>query len=223
MTRAEIEQNTVQLYRTAGGTRPDLRVVQLGDQKVVVKDFKRSDKWFRLIVGPILIARERKALATLEGVDGIPQLIGSIDRYAIAMEHIEGASLKDYDGEIPQGFFDKLLNVLKDVHDRGITHCDLRSSGNVMVSTDGTPVVVDFAACVIRGRGINPLVNFLYRQFVDGDNYAALMLKRKHAPDTLRPEEVERLSTPLPYEQMAINTGKRIRNLTRKILIKKKK
>lgn len=222
MTRAEIEQHTISFLRTAGGTRPDLRVIEIEGRRIVVKDFRRSAPFFRLLIGPLLIRRECGALIKLRDVDGFPKLIEKIDRYAMAIEHIDGLPLRDIKDPLPEGFFDKLTDVMRSSHGRGVAHCDLRSSGNVMITTAGEPRVVDFAACVMRGRGWNPLINFIFRQFAVGDLYAVLILKRKHSPDTLRPEEIERLATPLPYEWIAKKIGCEVRNITRKLLARRK-
>jgi RIO-like serine/threonine protein kinase len=220
MTRDQIEKNTVAFLRTAGGTRPDLRVVEIEDLRAVVKDFRRSDRLFRMLVGPILIRREQGALARLRGIGGVPQLVERIDRHAIVIEHVDGTALRDFKEPIPDGFFDKLADVMRSIHERGVAHCDLRSSGNVIITRDGEPRVVDFAACVIRGRGWNPFINFLFRQFALADLHAVLMLKRKHAPDALRPEEQDRLATPLPYERIAKGIGTTVRKVTRRLLTK---
>lgn len=222
MTRDEIDKNTVAFLRTAGGTRPDLRVVEMDGRRVVVKDFRRSDVLFRLLIGPILISREYGALLRLQGVQGIPRAVQKIDRYAMVIEHVEGKSLREAPGPITEEFFDRLAEIVHAVHERGVTHCDLRSSGNVVMSEEGRPYVVDFAACVLRGRGHNPLINFLYRQFVLADDNAVLLLKRKHAPDSLRPEELERLAVPLPYERAATAIGKAFRNLARRLLTRRR-
>lgn len=223
MTRREVEENTIALLRTAGGTRPDLRVVELDGRRVVVKDFKRSDCLFRLFIGPILIAREASALARLQDVRGVPHFIQRIDRYAMAIEHVDGTALRDYRDPIAEGFFDRLAQVMCDIHTRGVTHCDLRSSGNVIIANGCEPVVVDFAASVVRGRGRNPFINLIFDRFTEADDLAVLMLKRKHAPKLLRPEEKERLATPLPYEEFAKSFGTAVRNLTRRLLTHRRK
>lgn len=221
MTREEIENNTVALLRTAGGTRPDVKVVEVDGCRTIVKDFRRSDRLFRIIVGPILIRRESGALAKLKEINSVPQLLQRIDRHAMVIECAEGTVLRDYKGDIPDGFFEDLTGVMRDIHSKGVAHCDLRSSGNVIVGSDGKPKVIDFAACVMRGHGLNPFINFLFRQFTAGDLYAVLMLKQKHAPEKLTQEDKDRLATPLPYETLAKNIGCGVRNITRKLLTRR--
>lgn len=222
MTGGEARSRITTKYRTAGGTRPDLGVVETPDGKAVIKDFRHSDLLFRLIVGPILIGRECKALSRLQGIDGIPHLIKRLDRYSFLMEHIEGTSLDSAAPEdIPEGFFDRAKRVVDETHLRGVAHCDLRSRGNLMVGKDGQPYVVDFAACVLKGRGLNPFINWLFNQFMLADNHAVLMAKKRLAPQYMTTDEEQVLATPLPYEERAKALGQWFRRTTRKLLTKK--
>jgi len=223
LDRKAIEEHTVDYYRTAGGTRPDLRVVELDGRRIVVKDFRRSDFLFRLIVGPILIRREFGALRNLMGVHGIPQLVGRLDRYALAIEHVHGTSLDRIEpGTLTNEFYAQLRETIDAMHSRGVAHCDLRSRGNVMVGDDGSPYVVDFAACVFRGRGINPLFSWLFNQFVPADRNAVLRIKQRLSPELLTDEDRADLAISLPFETPARKFGETVRNLTRKFLTKRK-
>lgn len=222
LDRKTIEANTVDYYRHAGGTRPDLRVVDVDGRRIVVKDFKNSDFLFRVIVGPILIRREFGALRNLTGVEGIPQLVGRLDRYALAIEHIHGASLDRVEpGSLSNDFYGQLRRVLDATHARGVAHCDLRSRGNVMLGDDGNPYLVDFAACVFRGRGINPFFRWLFHQFVMADENAVLRIKQRLSPEILTDQEKTELATPLPFETPARRFGESVRNLTRRFLTKR--
>ena len=223
LSRGLIERNTVDFLRTAGGTRPDLRVVKLEDRTIVVKDYKRSDPLFRLIVGPILIRRESGALRKLKGVRGIAQIVARLDRYSLAIEHIPGASLEHVQPEaLSNEFYRELREVVDGMHARGVAHCDLRSRGNVMLGDDGKPYIVDFAACVFRGRGINPFSRWLFGQFVLADRHAVLLAKRRATPHLLTEDEIAELETPLPYERPAKAFGETVRNITRKLLTRRK-
>jgi len=249
LSRKEIEAATVGYYRTAGGTRPDLRVVDWNSRRIVVKDFIRSDPMFRLIVGPILIRREYGALRKLIGVKGIPQLVGRIDRYALAMEHVAGISLAEFDSATRQNtsankeaphpcsklpdsqpkvkfldeeFYAQLRETVDQMHSRGVAHCDLRSRGNVMLGEDGRPYLVDFAACVFKGRGINPFFRWLFHQFMLADRNAVLRIKQRHSPELLTEDEKAELARPMPFERPAKFIGESIRKLTRRLLTRQK-
>lgn len=219
LSRKQVEDNTIDYYRTAGGTRPDLRVVNTDSGKMIVKDFKKSDFLFRVIVGPILIRREFGAMRDLLEVKGIPKLAGKLDRYALAMEHISGTSLENIQqGVLSAEFYDNLKNIIDDMHAHGVAHCDLRSRGNVMLGNDGMPYVIDFAACVYRGRGINPFTKWLFNQFVLADNNAVLRIKNRLSPEIMTSADKQELAKPLPFERPAKLVGENIRRITRRFL-----
>lgn len=224
LTRQYVEDHTIEYLRTAGGTRPDLRVVETPDGRIVVKDFKRSDFLFRVIVGPILIRREFGALRKLAGVEGIPQLVGRIDRYSLAIQHVPGISLERRPSRLLDNeFYAALRRVIDDMHGRGVAHCDLRSRGNVMLGDDGRPYIVDFAACVFRGRGLNPFFRWLFGQFVLADRNAVLRVKQRLSPELLSTAEKAELATPLPYERPARAFGEAVRRITRRLLTRRNK
>jgi predicted Ser/Thr protein kinase len=221
-TRDEIQHNTIEYLRTAGGTRPDLRVVDLPTGKIVVKDFKKSSPAFGRIIGPILIYRERCALSKLIGVKGVPQLIGRIDRYAFAMEYLPGASLDRKIDKSPNNeFYKDLAGVVDDIHARGVAHCDLYSRGNVIFGDDGQPYIVDFAACVLRGGKLNFFMRALFNQFVRADEKAVLRIKRRLSPNLLTEEERQELDTPLPLDRPARAFSTFFRKTIRLFFVKK--
>lgn len=224
LTRQFVEVHTVEYLRTAEGTRPDLRVVDTPQGRLVVKDFSRSDFLFRAIVGPILIRREYGALRKLAGIEGVPRLIGRVDRYSLAVEYVSGVSLDTKPSEpLSNEFYTELRSVIDRIHARGVAHCDLRSRGNVMVGSDGRPYVIDFAACVFRGRGWNPFFRWLFGQFVLADRNAVLRIKKRISPQLLSDAEIAELETPLPYERPARAFGETVRKITRRLLTRRNK
>lgn len=192
-------------------------------RRVVVKDFSRSDFLFRAIVGPILIRREFGALCKLAGCRRLPSVIRKLDRYAIVMEHVPGTSLADLQpGVLTAEFYDHLREAVDEMHSRGVAHCDLRSRGNVMLGEDGLPYLVDFAACVFLGRGINPFFRWLFSQFVAADDNAVLRIKQRLSPELLTDDDRRDLARQLPFERPAKLIGQNVRKLTRRFLTRRK-
>ncbi len=223
LTRKFIEDNTSQYLRTAGGTRPDVRLVEFDGRKVVVKDFKNSDFLFRMIVGPILIRREFGAMRNLLGVANVPQVICRLDRYALVMDYVPSTSLADLQpGVLDDEFYIRLRQAVDEMHSRGVAHCDLRSRGNVVRGEDGKPYIVDFAACVFHGRGFNPFTRWLFSQFVIADRNAVVRIKQRLSPELLTDEDRAELAVPLPFERPAKFIGQNTRKLTRRLLTRGK-
>jgi len=221
LTREWIETHTIHLHRIAGGTRPDLRVVEWNGKRIAVKDFHNSSPAFREIVGRILVRREHGALLKLVGVRGVPTVIGRIDAYALAMEYIAhddiaAMGLNAYDDD----FYEQLKCSVDRIHERGVAHCDLRTYGNVLAGKDGIPYIVDFAACVYKGKGINPFTYWLFKQFVRADNNAVFRVKRRFSPGRLTEAEHQELAKPLPFERPAKAIGLFIRGVVKRIAAK---
>jgi len=223
MSREGLENRCVGILKTAGGSRPDLKLVETECGPAVLKDYRRSDPLFRAIVGPILIRRERGALLRLTGVQGVPRLIRAVDRHALLIEHVDGAPVRSVpQGSLPQQFFVQLEDLIRRMHQAGVAHCDLRTGGNIMIGGDGRPYIIDFASCVFRGRGLNPFIRWLFGQFQRGDLHAVLLLKKRASPDLLTPEDKAALARSLPFERPAVFIGKSVRNLTRRLLTRRR-
>jgi len=224
INRNELEGKEQEFFRKAGGTRPDLTLSDIHGQKVVVKDFRRSAPLFSFLIGPILVHREKAALIRLTGVKGVPQFAGGIDRHAFAMSYTPGTSLDKLENvSLSNGFFDKLTEIVDEMHKKGVAHCDLRSRGNVILGEDGLPYVVDFAACVLKGRGLNPFINWLFARFCEADENAILRIKQRLAPELITDDERDILARPNRLERPAEFVGKTIRNITRFLLARSRK
>ncbi|MDO8683208.1 MAG: hypothetical protein Q7N50_06980 [Armatimonadota bacterium] len=221
-SRDYLDERCIGSFRTAKGTRPDLKLIDLDGSKTVLKDFHHSDPWFRAIVGPILIRREYGALQKLAEVDGIPELCGMIDRHALLMSHVDGVPLRDLElNAMGLEFYDQLEDLVSRMHAAGVAHCDLRTGTNVLVDKDGKPNIIDFASCVFRGRGLNPFIRFIFREFQRADLFATLLLKKRMSPALLTAEDEAAIARSLPFERAAIFIGKSIRNLVRGMLTRR--
>lgn len=223
LTREYLHKRCIEHVRIAQGTRPDLKIIDLDGHKVALKDFHNSSPWFRRIIGPILIRREAGALRKLDSVNNVPKLLASLDRHSLLMEYVDGVPMRQAPQEaFTQEFFDRLDTLVNQMHSAGVAHCDLRTGNNVLVDADHNPHLIDFASCVFRGRGLNPFISLVFREFRRADKRVVLTLKRRFAPELLTKDEEAALAKPLPFERPARFIGKSVRNLTRRALTKER-
>jgi hypothetical protein len=132
----------------------------------VVKDYRQSGWLLRAFAGPWLIGREERIYRMLESAPGVPRLIRRLDRWALVVEHVEGRCCADYaDGELPAEFFDRLLDVVKAMHARGVVHCDIKNRANIVVTPDGQPYLLDFATAFSRGPWFSLLQRLAFERF----------------------------------------------------------
>jgi serine/threonine protein kinase len=164
--------------KRGGPTKADLKIVDLGQGALVIKDFSVKAAWVRWI-GRLQIARECRAYRWLSGMPGIPRFAGRVDAHALAMEWIEGELLaflpeRRAGGSVTHG---KLSEVVERMHDAGLVHLDLRGKDNVVLTPDGRVYVLDLAAAVWFRPGGWPHRLF-FRRFVMTDIAALLKWKR---------------------------------------------
>lgn len=174
--------------------RPLVHLVVLPDGgRAVVKDFLPCPWLLRWTYGLWLTRTEVAAYERLEGVEGVPRLLGRIDAYAFAVEWVEGRDL----GKCPKGSlrpetFERLAATVEEMHRRGVLHLDLRQRRNVLVDDAGVPRVIDFSS----GFVVDPagtLGGLLLRWFAPVDRSGVLKYKRRFLPDSLTGDERARL------------------------------
>lgn len=220
-----MHDHVIQVYRKGGGSRPEVAVVELDGRQMVMKDFSRCDPWFSRILGSRLARREAIALQRLEHVAGVPTLLGRAGRKALLMEHVPSRNVKEYArGELPREVISRLMQLVAEMHQCGVAHCDLRSFGNILVDSQNRPHLVDFTAHFKQGRRWNPVTRWLFKRFCMADFVAIARLKRRHAPDMLTEEEKQGLQKDRKtvIERGARMFGKSVRNISRWLLTRRK-
>lgn len=104
-----------------------------------------------------LLQRERRALSRLEGIEGVSSLVedpsyrkapsqdGSVPRseHVLVRRWVDGMPLQET-CELPRDFFDRLEELVREIHSHGVCHNDLHKEANILVGEDGYPFLVDF-------------------------------------------------------------------------------
>ena len=161
--------------------------------RLAVKDYAKKPAWLRNTLGRLLVGRECAAYGRLCGVEGIPVLAGRVDAHAFAVAFVDGKDLSRFKpGELPAGFFSRLLDLLARVHGAGVAHGDLHHR-DVLVDSTGAPFLVDFSTAVLVEPAAGRVRRALFRAACGSDRRAALKLKRRHEPRALTAEESREL------------------------------
>jgi hypothetical protein len=184
-TRDDLAQAATAVLKDGGPRKADLYLATDGDRQFVVKDFRRK-RWHRRQLGRIQIHRETKAYRWLRGSPSVPALVGRVDRYALAIEPVDGERLVF----APTRFHDadrhleRLRTCLDRMHRAGVFHMDLRARDNVLLRSDGEIVLVDLAGAVcLRPGGV--LHRLLSRFLSVPDEAGYLKWKQLLAPDRI--------------------------------------
>jgi len=170
------------------GGKPDLNRTEAAGRSLMVKDVGEKHFFLRWTLGLWLIHKEWKIYSRLTGVKGVPEPVERIDRFAFAMEFVPGKPIQREEPLLPS-FFRELERVLRDVHERGVVHMDLRHKGNILLSEKGDPYLIDFnSSFAFKEKGF--LRRYLFPLFKRIDDGGLLKLKKRIAPALLTSEEM---------------------------------
>jgi serine/threonine protein kinase len=171
--------------------KPDLNRVKVEDRTLMIKDVKNKNFFFRWTIGLWLIQNEWRVYSRLIGIEGIPNPVGRIDRFAFAIEYVPGSPIPRGE-DLASSFFADLEKVLREVHSKGVVHLDLRHKGNILISEKGKPYIIDFNSSLAFGeKGL--FRRFLFPVLRWVDHGGLLKLKERVSPSLMTPEELSSL------------------------------
>lgn len=153
-SRADLARAERRTLKSAGTGKAELYEISHAGRRLVIKDFAGKPAWARL-TGRLQIRRECAAYRWLGGLPGLPRLVGRIDGHALALEKVDGRSLREWPAEDAARIFARLGGLVERLHERGLAHLDLRGQDNVLVDERGEVWILDLAASVrLRPGGL---------------------------------------------------------------------
>jgi predicted Ser/Thr protein kinase len=108
------------------------------------------------------LQREYQAYQRLDGLQGVPRCFGLAGGHYLVLEFIRGTPYREAVWSDREQWFSDLLTVLRAFHERGVSHGDLKSKSNILVTDDQKPCVIDFGTAFIRKPGFHPVNNRLF-------------------------------------------------------------
>lgn len=108
------------------------------------------------------LQREYQAYRRLEGLDGVPKCHGLVAGHYLVLEFIHGVPYRQAQWADRERWFEQFLAVLRSIHARGVSHGDLKSKSNILVTAEEKPCVIDFGTAFVRRPGFHPVNNRLF-------------------------------------------------------------
>lgn len=183
--RAVLDTGSKELLRDGRWANARVYRFNFGGADWVVKDFAPRSFWVRNTLGRLLLRRELRALQRLSGIEGVPGDAFRVDSHAIAARYIPGVTLGNVPAEqLTASFFVALERLLQLVHTRGIVHLDTRGTGNMLMTPEGRPALIDFQASL--GTRWMPMS---WRRWLDNLDMTGVYKKwLQHDPESMGPE-----------------------------------
>jgi RIO-like serine/threonine protein kinase len=108
------------------------------------------------------LLREYEAYRRMEGLAGVPRCHGLVAGRYLVLEYVRGKPYRKAEWRDRDRWFAGFLDVLRGIHARGVSHGDLKSKGNIMVTEDEKPCVIDFGTAFVSKPGFHPVNNWLF-------------------------------------------------------------
>lgn len=146
---------TVRVLKNGPWGKADILALGEGGTDVILKDFSSKSplvRWF----GSRQLRHERRALRRLQGIEGIPAVLGEIPPCGLLLQRMPGSAITRWRRRRPEEIvpmLERLEALVNRIHAHGIAHLDLRKRDNILVSDDGRPGVIDFNASVLFRPG----------------------------------------------------------------------
>lgn len=176
--------------------------VRAGDTWRVVRDVRSAPLATRWIARRLL-AREARALAAADGLDGVPALLDA-SRDTAVRSYLEGQPMQLARPTDP-AYFRAAKRLLRQLHRAGIVHNDLAKEPNWIVDAAGRPGIVDFQLA-----WFSPRPGRTFRLLAREDLRHLLKHKRTYCAASLTRRESALLATPAWPTRVWRATGKRV-------------
>jgi predicted Ser/Thr protein kinase len=108
------------------------------------------------------LLREFEAYQKMAGLDGIPKCPGMVDQCYLVLEYIHGVPFREAQWSDREAWFEGMLGVIRSFHERGVSHGDLKSKSNILVTHSQQPCVIDFGTAFVQRKGFHPINNRIF-------------------------------------------------------------
>jgi RIO-like serine/threonine protein kinase len=216
---SDLPHRNLGVLRKPSSTRPTLWLVEENGMRAVVKDYSSNRFLYRNTIGRFLLWRERKAYRRLKGLRGVPTCYRVIDGLAIVIEEISGRNIEGLENEkgLSQEFFHQLQELVKNVHGRGLAHCDLKRAPNILLGHDERPYLVDWSASISKREFWLFPLNLIFQRFLQDDLNAITKMRLRHCPESVSPDEARRYFHRSRTEEMIRSVRDKLRNWLQRI------
>lgn len=171
----------------------EVRLEADGTVSSVVRD-TRAARWWLAPLARWLMRREAAALAMLDGIDGVPELL-AFDRHTLRRGYLDGQPMHVARPR-DRRYFIAAARLLRRLHRAGVCHNDLAKEPNLLVRPDGSPALIDFQLATCSRRR-----HRLFRAAAREDIRHLLKHKRQYLPTQLTRRELDMLASPAPLSR----------------------
>lgn len=171
---------------------PTVKLLSYQGKKIIRKDYAERPWWIKKTLGAAMANNEFSILRRLEGIKGIPKAVGKTS-YGLLIEYVEGGFLHKFrPGGLTYETIGKIETLIAQIHSRNVVHLDLAQRKNILISSDLTPYIIDFAnAFFLRPQTPMAKAFLYYLRLIDKNSL--LKFKNRYFPGKMTADEKKSL------------------------------
>jgi hypothetical protein len=162
-------------------SKANVLVYDAGGFRVAIKTYAEQPAWLRHTLGRWMTRREAAAYIRSGRGAGLPDFLGRVDAWTLALEWVEGRALPKFGGltaGVRERIFDEIETIIEGLHRRGVALGDLHHR-NVLVTPQGHAVVIDLAmAWTVDSRRRGPQA-WIFRKLAELDRLALVRMRAR--------------------------------------------
>lgn len=144
----------------------------------------------------LISSHEYKMYQMIADIPGVPPVGPRFGRRGFFHRYIEGKTLYELkkDSPLPEHFFSELRKILDAIHNRRILCLDVQKLGNIILSDEGSPYLIDHQISLFlpKRRGIlGKWSDRIFEFFVHIDLYHLYKHKRRFQKDRMTDKELK--------------------------------
>ena len=174
-------------------------------------------------LGEALCSHEISILRRLKHLDQTPRFLDTFSPAGFLYRYIEGETI-DRCQNLPDDFFDQLLNLLEKVHCENIVYLDMNKKSNIILGRDRKPYLIDFQISQHIDRNIlifSSLSSYLRQIMERADRYHLFKHKRRLQPELLTDQQMlisRRKGTAIRLHRLLATPFRRLRRKLLKVV-----
>ena len=137
-----------------------------------------------------LLKHEYEVYKHLQDFAGVPECYGLADDKYLVLQLVEGTTMQQRP-EDEVRYFATMLDYIKQMHDLGVAHFDLKKKTNLLVVEGSTPCLIDLGVAIIKKPGFHPLNHYLFELAKRFDFNAWIRHKYGNRPENIAAEDTQ--------------------------------
>jgi len=144
---------------------------------------------FGRLIRRAMLRKEYDVYSRIANIDGIPRCRGLLKGCCLVLEYIDGVPMRRARITSRTFFFETLLTMIKELHNAGVAHADLKKKDNLLVVKGRKPYIIDFGVAIVRKPRFAPLNHYFYNLARKFDFNAWVKLKYEGKFETVGQED----------------------------------